>query len=67
MTEHYAQNGAITTYQFQCTPGTDSTDCGFPEPFTYVKEGTSSIKYAFALESAYVFGFPSTTTQNKLD
>ncbi|KAL8694920.1 MAG: hypothetical protein Q9218_000491 [Villophora microphyllina] len=43
-------NGAATTYQLQCQPGTGSEDCGFPGPFTYIKDGTSSIQYAFDLE-----------------
>ncbi|KAL8656770.1 MAG: hypothetical protein Q9210_000013 [Variospora velana] len=42
------QNQATTTYQIQCVEGTDSTECGFPDPFTYVKEGMSSIHYTMS-------------------
>ncbi|KAI4124629.1 MAG: hypothetical protein LQ338_004708, partial [Usnochroma carphineum] len=48
-----SQNKATTTYQIQCAPHTDSEDdCGFSEPFTYIKEGTSSIQYDIAFETA---------------
>ncbi|KAI4155993.1 MAG: hypothetical protein LQ341_000086 [Variospora aurantia] len=42
------QNQATTTYQIQCLEGTDSSECGFPDPFTYVKEGMSSIQYTMS-------------------
>lgn len=44
------QNGPATTYQIQCSAGTDPEDCGFPGPFTYTKDGTSIIQYALGLE-----------------
>ncbi|KAI4189185.1 MAG: hypothetical protein L6R41_001628 [Letrouitia leprolyta] len=40
--------GATTTYQIQCGQTTDSTECGFPGPFTYIKEGSTSIQYAMS-------------------
>ncbi|KAL8738425.1 MAG: hypothetical protein Q9181_000796 [Wetmoreana brouardii] len=42
-----ATDKATTTYQFQCQPGTYGNQCGFPGPFTYVKEGTSSIHWTY--------------------
>ncbi|CAL8574226.1 hypothetical protein XPA_000192 [Xanthoria parietina] len=44
------QNGPATTYQIQCSAGTDSENCGFPGPFTYTKDGTSIIQYALGVE-----------------
>ncbi|KAL8722113.1 MAG: hypothetical protein Q9225_001357 [Loekoesia sp. 1 TL-2023] len=43
-------NKATTTYRIQCSAGTDSDDCGVSSPITYIKEGSSSIQYAFGLE-----------------
>ncbi|KAI4099448.1 MAG: hypothetical protein LQ339_005969 [Xanthoria mediterranea] len=43
-------NGPATTYQIQCSAGTDPEDCGFPGPFAYTKDGTSIIQYALGLE-----------------
>lgn len=39
--------GATTTYQIQCSQAA-AEDCGFPGPFTYIKEGSTSIEYALA-------------------
>ncbi|KAL8915187.1 MAG: hypothetical protein Q9171_000306 [Xanthocarpia ochracea] len=44
-----SMKGATTTYQIQCSAGTDSEECGFPDPFTYIKDGTSSIAYALGI------------------
>ncbi len=44
------QNGPATTYQIQCSAGTDSEVCGFPGPFAYTKDGTSIIQYALGIE-----------------
>ncbi|KAL9028797.1 MAG: hypothetical protein Q9180_007116, partial [Flavoplaca navasiana] len=41
------QNGATTTYQIRCS---DTEECGFPGPFTYIKDGTSSIQYAVGIQ-----------------
>ncbi|KAL8940875.1 MAG: hypothetical protein Q9211_002065 [Gyalolechia sp. 1 TL-2023] len=48
--------GVTTTYQIQCPAGTDSQDCGFPGPFTYIKEGSTSIQYSmdYTLVSASI-------------
>ncbi|KAL8704608.1 MAG: hypothetical protein Q9201_002255 [Fulgogasparrea decipioides] len=45
-----ATDKATTIYQFQCQPGTYGDECGFPGPFTYVKEGTSSIHWTYNVE-----------------
>ncbi|KAL8675520.1 MAG: hypothetical protein Q9168_000032 [Polycauliona sp. 1 TL-2023] len=44
-------DGPTTTYQIRCT---DDEECGFPGPFTYIKDGTSSIEYAVGIQGLYV-------------
>lgn len=40
-------DATATTYAFQCAPGTDSGDCGFPEVVT-LTEGPAIAAYTFA-------------------
>jgi len=42
-------DATATTYAFQCAPGTDSDDCGFPEVVT-LTEGASTAAYTFTPE-----------------
>ncbi|KAE8451133.1 hypothetical protein EG329_004805 [Mollisiaceae sp. DMI_Dod_QoI] len=42
-------DATATTYAFQCAPGTDSDDCGFPGTYT-LTEGPSTAVYTFPAE-----------------
>jgi len=44
-----ASDATATTYAVECSPGTDSSDCGFPGVFT-LTEGPSRAQYTLAPE-----------------
>jgi len=42
-------DATATTYTLQCSPGTDSSDCGFPGVFT-LTEGPSTAAYTMSMD-----------------